>query len=74
MKPALAITWFEHRRMTGLCGGLGIRLHELVSRKRGMRRYAELIPRTFGLIRSQRPDGGCGGSDRRLIPRTGLNP
>lgn len=56
MKSALAITWFEHRRMTGLCAGLGIPLHELVSRRRGLRRYAELIPRTFGLIRSQRPE------------------
>lgn len=56
MKSALAITWFEHRRMTGLCAGLGVELHELVSRHRGIRRYAELIPRTIKLIRSRRPE------------------
>lgn len=55
MKGALAITWFQHRRMEGLCAGLGIELHTLVSPHRGLRRYAGLALRTFGLLRRHRP-------------------
>ena len=55
MNAALAITWFQHRRMEGLCAGLGIELHTLISPYRGLRRYAGLARRTFGLLRSRRP-------------------
>lgn len=50
------LTWIEHRRTRGLCSILGFRLVEITSRYRGVRRYLELIPRTFQTLRRDRPD------------------
>jgi len=54
LHKAIAINWFEHRRMTGLCRGLGIELHTMTSR-RGASRYLSFVPRTLGLLLARRP-------------------
>jgi hypothetical protein len=55
MTELLAITWFHHRRMEGLCEGLGIELHTLVSKRGRVGRYIELIRRTLALLSQRRP-------------------
>jgi glycosyltransferase involved in cell wall biosynthesis len=51
----LALSWFEHRRMRGLCTGLGLELVVLSSAARGARRYLLLSARTLGLLLRRRP-------------------
>lgn len=53
---ALGLTWFEHRRMTGLCEGLGIELHVIQSTRRGWRRYLSLVLPTLQLLRERKPE------------------
>lgn len=55
MSRACFVTWFSHRRTIELCRALDLELVEIVSRKRGVRRYLELIPRTVRMLRSRRP-------------------
>lgn len=49
------LTWIEHRRTREICTALSIPLVELVSRRRGLARYATLVPRTLALLRQRRP-------------------
>jgi glycosyl transferase family 4 len=49
------LTWIVHRRTRELCAHLDIELAEIISAKRGIRRYLELIPRTIGFLRAKRP-------------------
>lgn len=55
MSP-LALTWFEHRRTSELCAGLGIELAVLATPRRGAVRYALLAARTIALLLRRRPD------------------
>lgn len=55
MKKTLCITWFHHRRTTELCDYLGIPLFEIVTGRRGVRRYMELSIRTWCLLRVEKP-------------------
>jgi glycosyltransferase involved in cell wall biosynthesis len=55
MKDALALTWFEHRRTSGLCAGLGLELAVLETGRRGVLRYLLLGLRTITLLLRRRP-------------------
>jgi len=55
MSSACFLTWIEHRRTRELSRRLNIRLFELVSVHRGIRRYLELIPRTVRVLLHERP-------------------
>jgi len=52
----LMLTWFGHRRTTGICAQLGIPLFVLESRRSGTMRIAALACRTLQLLRRQRPN------------------
>jgi glycosyltransferase involved in cell wall biosynthesis len=52
---SLALTWFDHRRTTELCDGLGIELRSITTRRRGLLRYLELSLRTLLVIARARP-------------------
>lgn len=54
-RPACFLTWIEHRRTRSLCEQLGIELAEIVTARRGLARYAELIPRTLAWLWRCRP-------------------
>ena len=54
MRGVIAVSWQEHRRTREICANLGIELHELCTRSRGLRRYAELVPRTVSLFARNR--------------------
>lgn len=56
MTGALALTWFEHRRMRELCAGLDIELVVLTTTLRGPLRYLTLGGRTLALLARRRPD------------------
>lgn len=56
MQKTLFITWIEHRRTRHLCERLDLPLVELISRKRGIRRYLELAARTISTLVRQRPE------------------
>ena len=49
------ITWEDHRRTRGLCDYFQLELRVLSTRASGLRRYLELIPRTFRTLRTERP-------------------
>lgn len=51
----LFVTWIEHRRTREICAALSMELVELVTRKRGLARYAELVPRTIAILRERKP-------------------
>lgn len=51
----LFVTWIEHRRTREICAALSMELVELVTRKRGLARYAELVPRTIANLRERKP-------------------
>lgn len=51
----LFVTWIEHRRTREICAALSLELVELITRRRGLVRYAELIPRTVSTLRRLRP-------------------
>jgi glycosyltransferase involved in cell wall biosynthesis len=51
----LALTWFDHRRTTELCEGLGIELRSVTTRRRGFLRYLELTLRTLPILARARP-------------------
>jgi hypothetical protein len=51
---ALALSWFEHRRMRELCAGLGLELVVLVTPRRGAQRYLTLAARTVALLARRR--------------------
>ncbi len=55
MKSCLAITWFEHRRTTELCDGLGVPLLTISTRKKGFLRYLLLGVRTLKALTAARP-------------------
>ncbi len=55
MRDALALSWFEHRRMQGLCAGLGVDLVVLGTRSKGAVRYLLLSLRTLWLLAKRRP-------------------
>jgi|TARA_B100001057_G_C22850343_1_gene950718 glycosyltransferase involved in cell wall biosynthesis len=55
-KSAIWVTWEHQTRNKSLSGLLGIPLHEIVSEKKGVKRYAESLLKTFQLIRSCKPD------------------
>ena len=44
------LTWSSHRRTSGLATGLGIELLEVISARRGVARYLELMARTLRLL------------------------
>jgi glycosyltransferase involved in cell wall biosynthesis len=54
MPGVIAVSWQEHRRTREICGNLGIELHEVCTRARGLRRYAELGTRTLALLARNR--------------------
>lgn len=56
MQKPLFITWIEHRRTRHLCERLDLPLVELISRKRGIRRYLELAARTISTLVRHRPE------------------
>jgi glycosyltransferase involved in cell wall biosynthesis len=49
------LTWIEHRRTREISVRLGFELVEIVTRQRGVRRYAELTLRTMRFLRQRRP-------------------
>jgi hypothetical protein len=51
---ALALSWFEHRRMRELCAGLGLELVVLETPRRGARRYLTLAAQTVALLARRR--------------------
>lgn len=55
MQDACFLTWIEHRRTRELCRRLDLELVELISEKRGLRRYLELVPKTITFLRRRRP-------------------
>jgi glycosyltransferase involved in cell wall biosynthesis len=55
MERWLAVTWFDHRRTTELCEGLGIELASITTRRKGLARYLELTLRTIPRIVRSRP-------------------
>lgn len=55
MKDTLFLTWIEHRRTRQLCARLGIPLRELVTRRKGALRYAQLSLRTVSALLRRRP-------------------
>ena len=55
-RPAIAVTWLEHRRMTELCAGLNIELAVYTTRLRGLLRYLVLGVQTLSLLVRRRPD------------------
>lgn len=50
------ITWEKQRRNQSMCLKLGVACHELISPKRGLRRYIELMIRTILLVKKERPN------------------
>ena len=56
MRGTIAVTWFEHRRTTELCGGLNIELVVCATRLRGLLRYLVLSARTLALLVRRRPE------------------
>jgi glycosyltransferase involved in cell wall biosynthesis len=50
------ITWEDHRRTRGLCDYFQVDLRVLSTRRSGIGRYLELVPRTFQTVRAVRPD------------------
>jgi Glycosyl transferases group 1 len=55
MKGVLALSWFEHRRTSGLCAGLDLELMVLKTDRRGALRYLVLGSRTIALLLRRRP-------------------
>jgi len=55
MSGIFALSWFEHRRIRGLCAGLGVELAVLSTGLKGVGRYALLAVRTFRLLARRRP-------------------
>lgn len=55
MNDPIFITWERHQRTRSLCKKLDIQLIELLSQKKGLARYADIIPQTIDIIKSQRP-------------------
>lgn len=53
----IAITWFDHRRTTELCVGLGLPLRSITTRRKGLVRYLELTWRTVRELFGTRPHG-----------------
>jgi glycosyltransferase involved in cell wall biosynthesis len=49
------ITWEIQRRNRSMSSRLGVALHELTTRKKGLLRYVELIIRTFSLVAREKP-------------------
>jgi glycosyltransferase involved in cell wall biosynthesis len=49
------LTWIEHRRTRELAAKLGLTLVEIVTRARGLRRYAQLLGRTVVYLLRSRP-------------------
>jgi len=56
MRDALALTWTEHRRTTGLCAGLDLELVVIRAKNRGALRYLFASVRTIALLLRRRPD------------------
>jgi glycosyltransferase involved in cell wall biosynthesis len=58
MQPGLSkvifVSWEDHRRTREICSALGIELHALVTKTRGLKRYLRLIPRTVRLLSQKR--------------------
>lgn len=52
---ACFLTWIEHRRTREIADRLGVPLVELTSKRKGLCRYAELVPRTIRYLFSARP-------------------
>jgi glycosyltransferase involved in cell wall biosynthesis len=51
----IAVTWEEHRRTRTICTELALELHVLTTKRRGIRRYLELAPRTARLLFTRKP-------------------
>jgi glycosyltransferase involved in cell wall biosynthesis len=52
----LWISWYAHRRTTGLCAAWGIRLEVINSRHAGIHKWADQAIETIRLLRRERPD------------------
>jgi len=55
MRRALALTWFQHRRIRELCAGLDIELLVLTTKRGGLLRYLVLGARTLLQLARRRP-------------------
>jgi glycosyltransferase involved in cell wall biosynthesis len=55
MNGAIALTWFEHRRIRELCAGLEFELVVMSTARRGLLRYLLLAARTVALLGRRRP-------------------
>lgn len=53
---SLWISWYPHRRTSGLCDAWGIPLEVIPSRQSGMRKWACQAAATLSLLRRYRPD------------------
>jgi len=54
-RDAVFLTWIEHRRTRAMSSRLGIELAEIVTRRKGMARYFELLLRTLAYLVRRRP-------------------
>lgn len=50
------ITWERQRRNEGISSGIGAKLYELISDKKGINRYYDLSKETIKIIRNEKPD------------------
>lgn len=55
MQRALFLTWIAHQRTRNLAERLDLPLIELLTKRRGLARYAELLVRTLRTLSSRRP-------------------
>jgi glycosyltransferase involved in cell wall biosynthesis len=51
----VGVTWLQQRRMSEMCNALGVELYTLVTDRRGLARYVELMRRTWRVFKSTRP-------------------
>jgi len=55
MSNAIFISWERHQRTRNLCKKLNLPLHEVLSFKKGISRYLEIVPKTIKILRKERP-------------------
>ena len=55
MNNIIFITWERHQRTRSFCNKLHITLEEVISEKKGIKRYVECIGRSFRIIKTSQP-------------------
>lgn len=55
MNKPIFITWERHQRTRSLCSKLDITLFEILSPKKGVARYLEIIPKTLSTLKTNKP-------------------